>query len=130
MLAVGMGGLVGAVLRYVAASWVQGHFGGGGFPYGTLAVNVVGCLAIGVIAGYAETRRPLGVEVQAFLLVGVLGGFTTFSAFGMETINLVRDGEYLAGAANVALQMTLGLGAVAVGLRLAQWGLDRLAAGQ
>ncbi len=130
VLMVAMGGLFGAVLRYLAATWVQGSLGSNGFPYGTLAVNIVGCLVIGVIAGYAEVRRPLSAEAQAFLVVGVLGGFTTFSAFGIDTINLLRGGDYLAGAANVALQVTFGLLAVVVGLRLAQWGFEKLAAGQ
>ena len=63
-------------------------------------------------------------------MVGVLGGFTTFSAFGIDTIRLVRDGAYLAGAANVFLQVAIGLAAVTAGLLLAQWGYERLAAGQ
>ena len=92
---------MGAVLRYLVATWVQGAVGSGGFPYGTLAVNAAGCLVIGLVAGYAEARQPLSAHAQAFLVVGVLGGFTTFSAFGIDTIRLVRDGAYLAGAANV-----------------------------
>ena len=128
VLMAGAGGLLGAVLRYLVATWVQGSVSGG-FPYGTLAVNAAGCLAIGLIAGYAEARQPLSAEAQAFVVVGVLGGFTTFSAFGIDTIRLVRDGAYLAGAANVFLQVAVGLAAVAVGLYLAQWAYERLAAG-
>lgn len=127
---VAVGGLIGAVLRYLASTWVQGPVVGNGFPYGTLAVNIIGCLVIGIIAGYAEVKRPLSAEAQAFLVVGVLGGFTTFSAFGIDTINLLRGGDYLAGAANVVLQVTFGLVSVAVGFRLAQWGFEKLAAGQ
>ena len=129
VLMVGAGGLLGAVLRYLLATWVQGA-AGGGFPYGTLAVNAAGCLAIGLVAGYAEARQPLSAEAQAFVVVGVLGGFTTFSAFGIDTIRLVRDGAYVAGAANVFLQVAVGLAAVAVGLYLAQWAYGRLATGQ
>ena len=129
VLMVGAGGLLGAVLRYLASTWVQGSVGDGGFPYGTLAVNAAGCLAIGLIAGYAEARQPLSAEAQAFVVVGVLGGFTTFSAFGIDTIRLVRDGAYVAGAANVFLQVAVGLAAVAVGLYVAQWAYERLAAG-
>ena len=128
VLMVGAGGLLGAILRYLVATWAQGD--GGGFPYGTLTVNAAGCLAIGLIAGYAEARQPLSAEAQAFVVVGVLGGFTTFSAFGIDTIRLVRDGAYLAGAANVLLQVAVGLAAVAVGLGLAQWAYGRLAGGQ
>ena len=60
-------------------------------------MNAVGCFLIGLIVGYAEAHRPLSNEVQAFLLIGVLGGFTTFSAFGMDTIRLLRDGSYVVG---------------------------------
>ena len=129
LLMVGAGGLVGATLRYLVATWVQGA-GGEGFPYGTLAVNAAGCLVIGLVAGYAEARQPLSSEAQAFLVVGVLGGFTTFSAFGIDTIRLIRDGAYLAGSANVVLQVAAGLAAVTAGLLLAQWGYERLSAGQ
>ncbi len=121
LLLVGIGGLLGASMRYLAAAWVQNAVAGAGFPYGTLAVNAAGCLLIGLIVGFFEARQPLSSEAQAFAIVGVLGGFTTFSAFGMDTIRLVRDGSYLAGSANVVLQVAIGLSAVAVGLRLGQW---------
>ena len=121
LLLVGIGGLLGASMRYLAAVWVQNAVGSAGFPYGTLAVNVAGCLLIGLVVGFFEARQPLSSEAQAFVIVGVLGGFTTFSAFGMDTIRLVRDGAYLAGSANVVLQVAIGLSAVAVGLRLGQW---------
>ena len=128
LLMVGAGGLVGATLRYLAATWVQGAVGSGGFPYGTLAVNAAGCLIIGLVTGYAEARQPLSAGAQAFLVVGVLGGFTTFSAFGIDTIRLIRDGAYVAATANVVLQVAVGLAAVAAGLLLAQWGYERLTA--
>ena len=121
LLLVGVGGFLGASMRYLAAAWVQNAIGSAGFPYGTLAVNAAGCLLIGLVVGFFEARQPLSSEAQAFVIVGVLGGFTTFSAFGMDTIRLVRDGAYLAGSANVVLQVAIGLSAVAVGLRLGQW---------
>ncbi len=121
LLLVGIGGFLGASMRYLAAAWVQNAIGSAGFPYGTLAVNAAGCLLIGLVVGFFEARQPLSSEAQAFAIVGVLGGFTTFSAFGMDTIRLVRDGAYLAGSANVVLQVAIGLSAVAVGLRLGQW---------
>lgn len=130
LLMVGAGGLIGASLRYLVSTWVQGVAGDGAFPYGTLAVNAAGCLVIGLAAGYGEARQPLSSEAQAFLVIGVLGGFTTFSAFGIDTIKLIRDGAYLAGSANVVLQVAIGLAAVVIGLRLAQWGYERLASGQ
>ena len=118
LLLVGAGGLVGAAMRYLVGTWVQGAAGAAGFPYGTLAVNGAGCLLIGLLAGLAEARQPLSSEAQAFLIVGLLGGFTTFSAFGIDTIRLLREGAYLAGSANVLLQVAVGLSAVLAGLRL------------
>jgi CrcB protein len=116
---VGVGGLIGASSRYAVGRWVNDMAGNPAFPYGTLAVNVVGCLLIGVLAGLAATRNIIGVDTRAFLIVGVLGGFTTYSAFGLETVELIRRGEFFIGLSNVALQITLGLAAVWVGLKIA-----------
>ena len=109
--------IVGAGARYLVVMGVNGVAGGSGFPYGTLAVNAVGCFLIGLIVCYAEAHRPLSDGVQAFLLIGVLGGF---SAFGMDTLRLFRDRAYVAGSANVLLQVAVGLAAVVVGLRVGQ----------
>ena len=116
---VGVGGLIGASSRYAVGRWVNDMAGNPAFPYGTLAVNVVGCLLIGVLAGLAATRNIIGVDTRAFLIVGVLGGFTTYSAFGLETVELIRRGEFFIGLSNVALQITLGLAAVWAGLKIA-----------
>ena len=129
LLLVGAGGLIGAVLRYLLGTWIQGAAGSGGFPYGTLAVNAAGCFLIGVVTGLAEARQPLSYEARAFLIIGLLGGFTTFSAFGIDTIRLLRDGAYLASSANVVLQVAIGLSAVAAGLHLSQWAYEHLTAG-
>ena len=120
ILWVGAGGVVGAMARYLVVVWLNGGMGGAGFPYGTLAVNAVGCFLIGLVVGFAEAHKPLSPEVQAFLVIGVLGGFTTFSAFGIDTIRLFRDHAYIAGSANVLLQVAIGLTAVVVGLRVGQ----------
>ena len=120
ILCVGAGGVLGAMARYLAVVWLNGGLGASGFPYGTLAVNAVGCFLIGLVVGFAEAHRPLSPEVHAFLVIGVLGGFTTFSAFGIDTIRLFRDHAYLAGSANVLLQVSIGLTAVVVGLRVGQ----------
>ena len=75
---------MGAIMRYLVVTGVNSAMGGSVFPYGTLAVNALGCFLIGLIAGFADARQPLSTEAQAFLIVGMLGGFTTFSAFGIE----------------------------------------------
>jgi len=114
-LLVGCGGFVGAVLRYGVGGLVHRSGAMAGFPFGTLTVNVVGCLLIGAAAAAAETRQLLVPEARLFLMVGVLGGFTTFSTFGYETLALARDGEALRAAVNVVTHVVLGLAAVWAG---------------
>ncbi len=118
LLLIGAGGFVGSVSRYLVSGWV--HRGTGTFPWGTLTVNLGGCLLIGLLAGLAETRQLLTGEVRMAVLVGVLGGFTTFSSFGYETFALLRDAEGVRAALNVTLQLAGGLLAVWLGDRLAQ----------
>lgn len=120
LLLIGCGGFAGSVARYLVAGWAQRLAPGGGFPAGTLVVNVTGCLLIGVLAGLAEERGVLGTEARALLMIGLMGGFTTFSTFGLETINLLRDGEPLAAALNIGASVVLGVLAVWVGLVLAR----------
>ena len=120
VLLVGVGGFIGSVFRYLLGSGVQSLLGQPSFPYGTLVVNVLGCLIIGILAGLSDFRQVFPSEVRALLLVGLLGGFTTFSAFGYETITLLRDGETIAGLANVMGQGAAGLAAVWIGYRLSQ----------
>ena len=115
ILLVGIGGFVGSVLRYLASGVVQDLSKSVAFPYGTLAVNVVGCFVIGFLSYLAETRGVFTAESRAFVFVGILGGFTTYSSFGNETINLWRDGEHSLVFANIASQLILGLGAVWLG---------------
>lgn len=120
VLLVGTGGFVGAVLRYAVSGIVQQSTGSSEFPFGTVVVNVSGCLAIGFLAGVAETRQLLSADVRLFLLIGMLGSFTTFSTFGYETLALLRDGALLRAAANVTLQVGLGLTAAWGGLVLSR----------
>jgi CrcB protein len=115
LLWVGLGGFAGSVLRYLVAGWVQESSRSVSFPYGTLAVNVVGCLLIGVLSQLADARGLLHAEVRLFIFVGVLGGFTTFSTFGYETLNLLRDGEVLIASLNVTANVVLCLLAVWAG---------------
>ncbi|MEY2851376.1 MAG: putative fluoride ion transporter CrcB [Verrucomicrobiota bacterium] len=93
--AVVVGGGVGAFLRFAVGAWVVHHHPGAKFPWATLAVNWVGCLLIGLIYGWVEDRAMLGVSLRYFLITGLLGGFTTFSAFGMETLYMFKRGESL-----------------------------------
>jgi CrcB protein len=112
LLLAGIGGFVGSALRFAVAGFVQNSIRSFSFPYGTLAVNLIGCFAIGLLSQLAETRGVFTAESRTLIFVGVLGGFTTFSAFGNETVNLWRDGENVLAFANIAAQLVLGLGAV------------------
>ena len=119
LLLVGAGGFAGSVLRYLASGWAQQLTRSAAFPYGTLAVNVIGCFGIGFLSQLAEARGVFTPEIRVFTFVGLLGGFTTFSTFGNETMNLLLDGEQLPALANLGAQIVLGLGAVWAGRALA-----------
>ncbi|NKB89370.1 MAG: fluoride efflux transporter CrcB [Acidobacteria bacterium] len=118
-LIVGAGGFVGSAARFMASTWVQRVAPTTTLPLGTLAVNVLGCLAIGAIAGLADHRWELSSSVWLFLVVGVLGGFTTFSAFGHEVFVLGSAGARLHALLHVAMHLTLGLGAAWLGYEAA-----------
>lgn len=119
LLAVAIGGASGACLRFVL---VRALATSGGFPLGTLVVNVLGCFAIGVIATLAVDAWDLGDAARAGLVVGVLGGLTTFSSFSLDTWTLVRDERLGLAALNVVANNALGLGAAWLGLRVASSG--------
>ena len=119
LLLIGAGGFIGSILRYVVGGAVQTLSQSIAFPYGTLAVNILGCFGIGFLSELVDTRAFISTDTRAFLIVGILGGFTTFSAFGNETMNLIRDGEATLAMMNVGTQVLLGLGAVWLGYTLA-----------
>jgi len=115
ILLVGAGGFLGSVLRYLAGGLVYRWRGSSAFPIETLLINVLGCLGIGMIAALAETRGVFSGATRAFLMIGLLGGFTTFSAFGYETFELMRDGQIGTAALSVGAQVVLGISAVWLG---------------
>lgn len=117
LLFVGLGGALGAVARYGLSTWVQ-RSTPGSFPAGTLAVNVLGCFALGALAAAIEVRPGLHPELRYLLGVGFLGGLTTFSAFGYETFELLRAGQPGLALGSVAANMLLGLASVAAGRAL------------
>ncbi len=112
---VGSGGFLGALARYGLSGLVHRQVPLTTFPYGTLVVNLTGCFAIGVVSGLAESRQLFGPEFRTFALIGILGGFTTFSTFGNETFAMIRDEEYLVAAANVGGHVVLSLALVWLG---------------
>ncbi|HEX5136062.1 MAG TPA: CrcB family protein [Planctomycetota bacterium] len=112
LLVIAMGGGLGALARYGLAGLVQGR--GVGFPWGTLAVNALGCLLIGALFDRVTA------DARAFVVVGFLGGFTTFSAFGHETVELMRGGQLGLALANAGLNVLVGIGAVLLGRAAAE----------
>jgi CrcB protein len=119
-LAVALGGALGSVARY-AVSLAAARWLGATFPWGTLLVNVAGSFAIGLLAALvtADGRPALGDGARAFVMIGILGGFTTFSSFSLETLTLARDGALGAAAANASLSLVSCLGAVWLGFATA-----------
>ena len=119
LLLIGAGGAIGALLRYglsgLAYRWL-----GETFPWGTLLVNVIGCFLIGVLWALSE-RAPMAPAVRIFLMTGTLGAFTTFSTYGLESINLLRDGEIALALANILGSNIVGLGAVVLGFFLVRF---------
>jgi fluoride exporter len=119
IILVGVGSFLGGILRYGLSVWVHRILDNPWFPFGTLTVNVFGCLVIGFLAGIAEARAVFTPELRLFLFVGVLGGFTTFSSFALETFSLARDTQSAAALANIGLQLGMGLLSVWLGNILA-----------
>lgn len=129
ILYVAIGGAIGSVLRYLAGKSVQDGmlavFPARVFPWGTLFVNVVGCFVIGLMWGLDE-RTFLSSRRKDFILVGILGGFTTFSSFGLETGRLLADGQWGLAAANVAVSNVVGIVMVLAGMLAMRWTLNWL----
>ncbi|MBI2757976.1 MAG: fluoride efflux transporter CrcB [Chloroflexi bacterium] len=121
MFLVGAGGFVGSILRYWFSGLVQQWTQSAVFPFGTLAVNLTGSLVIGFLSQLADSRGVFTAETRALVFIGVIGGFTTFSTFGNETMNFLREGENLPAVLNVSAHIILGLGAVWLGRSIAYW---------
>lgn len=116
LLYIALGGAAGSLARYGLGGWVQNR-AGFGFPWGTLVVNVLGCLLIGVSLRYLEAV-PLAPEMRALIGVGVLGAFTTFSTFSYETVTLLEDGAWTRAAGYAGGSLVLGIVAVYVGIAI------------
>lgn len=119
-LAIALGGAVGALSRHYMAAAVSRAFGLG-FPYGTLTVNVVGCFLMGLLVEALALRFSITPEARGFLAVGLLGGFTTFSAFSLEVALLYERGQLLLAALYVVASVVLSVAALFGGLAVGRW---------
>lgn len=119
ILLIAIGGALGSVGRSVLSALVL-RATTPAFPYGTFVVNVLGCAAFGVIAGLAQQRMPLSSDQRAFWLIGVMGGFTTFSSYAFEAVVLLRDGQWMSALVSLVGQVVLGVIALWLGLRMVQ----------
>lgn len=114
-LFIGLGGFFGAVLRYAVSDFVQNWSKVTHFPFGTLAVNLLGCLLIGALAQLGEARDIFSPEATSLIFLGFLGAFTTFSTFSSDSVNLMRNGQSLLSYVNIGTSVVLGLAAVWLG---------------
>ena len=116
---IALAGLAGTLLRYWVSGFVSRQYGET-FPWGTIAVNLIGCLVAGAVFFLTEERFLVSPTVRTVILIGLLGGFTTFSAYGLQTFTLLRDGEFALAILNVVTSNILGLFMVWVGYGLAR----------
>jgi CrcB protein len=116
---IGVAGLLGTLFRYWLASHVARQYGET-FPWGTMAVNLIGCLVTGVVFYATEERFLASPAVRSVLLIGLLGGFTTFSSYGLQTFTLLRDGEYGLATLNAIASNVLGVFMIWIGYVLAK----------
>ncbi len=119
LFAIALGGAFGALGRYASSQWLYSVLGRS-FPYGTLLVNVAGSLVMGILAVLLIERVVAGPELRAFLMIGFLGSFTTFSTFSLETINLISSGEMIKAGVNMLLSVFVSVTACWMGMLLAR----------
>ena len=119
LLILGLGGFFGAISRYMLSEYVQNLFKQTAFPYGTLAVNILGCFVLGVLTHAAGAKGLLDAQTRLFLMVGFVGAFTTFSTFSLESASLFQSGQNAAGMLNILTSNLLGLVFVFIGQSVA-----------
>jgi len=117
---IALGGALGALGRYFLSTWVHSK-SGFIFPWGTFVVNVLGCFILGLVYVWGTEKLVIGSNMRAFLAIGLIGAFTTFSTFSLETINIIQDGELRIAFLNIAGSVVSGLLAVWLGVAVAEF---------
>jgi fluoride exporter len=117
-LLVGIGGMFGSIARFISSSYFLHTIPNARFPWGTFFVNILGCLLIGLIVGIIERFTQFNSEIRLLCITGFLGGFTTFSAFGIETLTLMREGSLVLALIYALSSLVLGISCAYVGLKL------------
>jgi CrcB protein len=120
VLWVALGGAIGSALRFALSEWARRFPALAAFPWSTLAINVTGSFALGACAGWFAANGAGSPQHRAFVTVGILGGFTTFSTFALEGVTLLESGQYARVAIYAASSVLLSVGAAAAGFALAR----------
>ncbi len=115
LVLIGIGGFIGSIMRYLISGWTQRLLDSIDFPYGTLAVNILGCVLIGMVMRMEEIHSVLSAEMRLFMTIGILGAFTTFSTFGHETLSLINDRRLFIAFVNISAHIGFGLISVLFG---------------
>ncbi|MCD6273670.1 MAG: fluoride efflux transporter CrcB [Deltaproteobacteria bacterium] len=115
IILIGVGGFIGSILRYLVSGYVQNLSNSISIPYGTFAVNVIGCFLIGMFSHLAELQIGMTLETRLLLIVGLIGSFTTYSTFGNETMTLLQDQRFFLASLNIGAHILAGLSAVLLG---------------
>jgi fluoride exporter len=119
ILIIGIGGFIGAILRYIISGFFYDLYGDK-FPYGTLAVNIIGCFALGFFITMAEGKFIISPQMRSFAAIGLLGAFTTFSTFSFETLALIQNQLYTSALLNILISILVSIFAVWAGIILAR----------
>lgn len=120
IIIVGIGGFFGAIARYLISGWTNQLYQFKGFPLGTLFVNILGCLTLGILIGLAEYKHIITPQIKIFIMIGLLGSLTTFSTFGLETYNLLKNSEFFILLFTIVIHLIGGLIAIWAGQSFAK----------
>jgi fluoride exporter len=118
LVSIAIGGAIGSVLRFLLSSWIQGRVQNRFFPWGILTVNLIGCFCIGILYGILIEHFKIGAIIRSGIFIGLLGGFTTFSSFSIDVVQLFSSDSYGSAFSYIFASVVLGIAATFLGLKL------------